>query len=189
MSRDNDLPFERGATYFGGDAAAIAAYSTGTNAIALLGKKFKTTDPVSGKDQTLMVMRNGSGGTLAATQGGIGRTFAAGLLEREFAAAVSGAGGYGYILDTEYRRLATTVADDDLCYVVVEGYCSNVRLGATNVTDGDVVEFDAAGYVVPHSTNAGYVVGRVVETQASTGQGNEDVDVMIGSNAANYDNT
>ena len=180
MSRDNDLPFERGSTYYGGDSVLLTAI--GTDADGLEGKIFRTKDPITGRDQRLIVLKNRHSATIA---GGRGVLPSATFLDKRTGDYVGTAGAYGYIVDPEYRRLGVSIAVNDLYYAIYDGFVSNVRLGATSSTDFGPMCFDSAGYLIPvGATDPAHIVCRACEAVTSTGQGNEDVDVLVGQNAA-----
>lgn len=180
MSRDNDLPFERGSTLYGGDATLLTAI--GTDADGIEGNIYQTKDPISGKPQRLIVLKNRHSAVVA---GGRGVLPSAGYIDRRSGDYVGTAGAYGYIVDPEYRRQGVSIAVNDLYYAIYDGHVSNVRLGASNSTDFGPCCFDAAGYLIPvGATDPAHIVGRFAEAVTSTGQGNEDVDVVVGRNAA-----
>lgn len=179
MSRDNDLPFERGSTYYDGDTTAIAADSVGpTN---LQGKTYKVNDTDSGQEVTLMILKNG--GSTLTTPGGKGVLPDAADIDREFDGFVGTAGAYGYLIDPEYTQ---DIVAGDYCYVVVGGIARDCVLGASNAVDLGVVVFNASGQMIPVGSTDGYILGRFAEAVTSTGAGNERVDVVVGRCAANY---
>ncbi len=182
MSRDNDLPFERGSTYYGGDATLLTA--AGTDSHPLEGKIFRTVDPVNPtRTQRLIVLKNRHSTVVA---GGRGVAPLAAYLGLRTADYVGTAGGFGYIVDPEYARVGVTIAVNDLYYAIYDGFVSNVKLGASNAVDFGVMVFDSAGYVIPvGSTDPAHIVGRCTEAVTSTGQGNEDVNMIVGGNEAN----
>jgi hypothetical protein len=181
MSRDNDLPFERGSTYYGGDATLLAAI--GTDADGLEGKIYRTKDPTTGRDQKVQVLKNRHSTVIT---GGRGVLPSATFIEKRTGDFVGTAGAYGYIVDPEYLVKGISVAVNDLYYAVVEGFVSGVRLGASNAVDFGHMCFDSAGYLIPTgATDPAYIVGRAAEAVTSTGQGNETVDIVMGGNPAN----
>lgn len=181
MSRDNDLPFERGSTYYGGDTVLLAAI--GTDADGLEGKIFRTKDPTTGRDQRVIVLKNRHS---TVVTGGRGVLPSAAFIDKRTGDFVGTAGAYGYIVDPEYVAKNISVAVNDLYYAIYDGFVSNVRLGASNAVDLGHVCFDAAGYIIPTgATDPAYIVGRAAESVTSTGQGNEVVDLVVGGNAAN----
>jgi hypothetical protein len=186
MSRDNDLPFERGSTYFGGDATLLTAI--GTDAHPLEGKIYQTVDPITGRAQRLIVLKNRHSTTIA---GGRGVRPAATFLGQRTGDYVGTTGGIGYIVDPEYARLAVTIAVNDLYFAIYDGFVSNVKLGASNAVDFGCLIFDTAGYLIPQSTNDDtFIVGLACQAVTSTGQGNEDVDVLVSApSATSFDRT
>lgn len=180
MSRDNDLPFERGSTYYGGDTVLLAAIST--DADGLEGKIFRTKDPITGRDQRLIVLKNRHSTVIT---GGRGVLPSATFIDKRTGDFVGTAGAYGYIVDPEYVRKNISVAVNDLYFAIYDGFVSDVRLGASNAVDFGVMCFDSAGYVIPvGATDPAHIVGRCCEAVTSTGQGNETVDMIVGQNAA-----
>jgi hypothetical protein len=177
MSRDNDLPFERGSTYYNGDSALITA-GTGTN---LEGKKYRVTDPTSGLECTLIILKQAH--SAALTPAGRGVAPKAAYLGRRSADYVGTAGLPGHIVDPVYG--STSIAVNDLYYAIYSGFVTGVKLGASNSTDGGVCCFDSAGYLIPvastdPATDGAMLVGRFAEAAVtSTGQGNEVVDVEV----------
>jgi hypothetical protein len=186
MSRSNDLPFERGSTYWGGDATLLTA--AGTDANSLEGRVYETVDPISLKPQRLIVLKNTHS---AAIAGGRGVRPAAAQLGKRTGDYVGTTGGFGYIVDPEYARLGVTVAVNDMYYGILDGNVSNVKLGASNAVDFGVMIFDTAGYVIPVGANDDcHIVGRCLEAVTSTGAGNEAVDMAVGAvHAGNFDRT
>ena len=182
MSRDNDLPFARGATYYGGDATLLTAIGTDADS-GLEGKIYEAKDPVSNLPQRLIVLKNRHS---TVVTGGRGVLPLATYLDRRSGDFVGTAGAYGYIVDPEYARLGISIAVNDLFFAIYDGHVSNVRLGASNAVDFGAMCFDSAGYLIPvGSTDPAHIVCRAAQAVTSTGQGNEDVDVVVGRNAAN----
>jgi len=180
MSRTNDLPFERGSTYYEGDTALIAA----ADGINLEGTKYIVQDSASGQELTLMIVKNATGSTLTAP-GGKGLAPKAAYIGRRVNSTVGSAGGYGHICDP---LQVNNVVDGDLFYVVDSGYVTGAKLGASNAVDFGVCCFNSTGNLIPIGTQDGYVVGRFAAAVTSTGDGNETVDVVVGGSAADYDN-
>jgi hypothetical protein len=179
MSRNNDLPFERGSTYYEGVTADIAADTVGpTN---LQGKRFLVYDPTTGQEITLMVVKN-DGSTLT-TPAGKGVLPDAGNIDRAINGFVGTAGAYGYVVDSAH--VGDFVAGD-YGYVIVGGFAKDCVLGASNAVDLAVAVFNNAGQLIPVGSTDGYVVGRFAEAVTSTGAGNERVDCIVGGGAANY---
>jgi hypothetical protein len=169
MSRDNDLPFARGSTYCQGDATAIAALG-----VELEGRVFRTKDPTTGRDQRLIVLKNGHSDAL--TVAGIGLAPQAGYLGRRTAAAVSSARGFGLIGDPEYG--STTIASGDLFYAIYDGFVSNAKTHTTTITDLDVVGFHSDGKILPATDTEGWHIGMAVETVTSPTSG-DPVDLIV----------
>ena len=180
MSRNNDLPFERGNTYYEGDTAAIAS----ADGINLEGTKYLVMDTVSGQEIWLMIVKNDTGSTLTAP-GGKGLAPKAAFIGRKVNGTVASAGGYGHIADP---LQVNDVVNGDLFYVVDSGYVTGAKLGASNAVDFGVCCFNATGNLIPIGAQDGYVVGRFAGAVTSTGDGNERVDVLVGGSAADYDN-
>lgn len=179
MSRNNDLPFERGSTYFEGDTVAIAADSVGpTN---LQGKTYLVQDSSSGQEITLMILKNG--GSTLTTPGGKGVLPKAAAIDKECNGLVGTAGAYGYLVDPAYTG---DIVASDYFYVVVGGIARDAVLGASNAVDLGVAVFNATAQLIPVGSTDGYIVGRFAEAVTSTGAGNERVDVIVGRGAANY---
>lgn len=179
MSRENDLPFERGSTYYEGDTAMIAADPAGIPGIE--GKVFETYDSQNGQLVILKAVRN-RGSTLT-TPAGRGVLPAAAYIDRGISAFVGTAGAYGYIMDPAH--VGDFVAND-IGYVVIGGFCRDAQLGASNAVDLAVCVFNATGRLIPVGSTDGHIVGRFAEAVTSTGDGNERVDAVVGSPAANY---
>lgn len=179
MSRNNDLPFERGSTYYESDTAAIAADSAGPT--GLMGKRFLHYDSATGQEVELMVLKNG--GSTLTTPGGKGVLPDAAYIDRAFDGFVGTAGAYGYLIDPQYTQ---DIVAGDYCYAVVGGFCRDAVLGASNAVDLGVCVFNASGQLIPVGTTDGYVVGRFAEAVTSTGAGNERVDIVMGRGAADY---
>lgn len=181
MSRDNDLPFQRGSTYCEGDSGLLT--TLGTDALALEGAVYLTKDPISGLDQRLIVLKNRHSTTIA---GGRGVLPLAAYLGRRTGDYVGTAGAFGFIVDPEYLRQGVTIAVNDLYWAIYDGFVSNVRLGASNAVDFGAMCFDSAGYLIPvGATDPAHIVCRAAQAVTSTGQGNEDVDVQVGGPYAN----
>lgn len=180
MSRNNDLPFERGATYYESDTALIAA----GDGINLEGTKYLVKDVNSGQELELMVVKNATGSTLSAP-GGTGLAPKAAYLGRRVNGVVGSAGAFGRICDP---LQTTDVLDGDLFYVVTRGFVAGAKLGASNSTDFGVCCFNSTGHLIPIGTQDGYPVGRFASAVTSTGDGNETVDVIVGGVEGDYDN-
>ncbi len=179
MSRDNDLPFERGSTYYEGDTTAIAADSVGpTN---LMGKRYLVYDPSSGQEITLMVVKNG--GSTLTTPAGKGVLPDAANLNRAIDGFVGTAGAYGLMIDPAH--VGDFVAGD-YGYALVAGFAKDAVLGASNAVDLAVAVWNNAGQLIPVGSTDGHIVGRFAEAVTSTGAGNERVDVIVGGEAADY---
>lgn len=179
MSRDNDLPFERGSTYYEGDTVAIAADTVGpTN---LEGKTYKVYDTSSGQEITLMIVKNG--GSTLTTPAGKGVLPDAAYIDRRIDGFVGTAGAYGYMVDPAH--VGDFVAGD-YGYILFEGFARDAVLGASNAVDLAVCIWNNAGQLIPVSTNDGYIVGRFAEAVTSTGAGNERVDCVVGRTAGDY---
>lgn len=182
MSRNNDLPFERGNTYCEGDSTMIAALGSEYE-----GREYEDVDPVTGRAQILKVLKNGHSTVVA---GGRGVAPLADYPGRRTADYVASAGGLGYLVDPYYVTTGVSIAVGDLFYAVIGGFISNARLGASNAVENGAMCFDTAGYLIPVSTNdPAHIVGLAAEDVTSTGQGNENVDLNAGYEAAAYDRT
>lgn len=180
MSCKNDLPFERGATAYGGDTALIAA----ADASAYTGIEVVVQDTDTGEDITLIALRNSSGGTI---QPGYGYKPKANYINRRVDTYPS-ANGFGYVLDYYYRTAGVTgIADGDVAWFIKPGSESRAtgKTGA-NWADGNALCFAANGVLVPAlaATNAGmYIVARANEakTHASTATTGEFAVCYVGS--------
>lgn len=179
MSRNNDLPFERGNTYYEGDTVAIAADTVGPT--SLEGKRYLVYDPSTGQEITLMIVKNG--GSALTTPGGKGVLPLAAYIDRRISGFVGTAGAYGYLVDPAYTG---DIAASDYFYVIVAGFARDCVLGASNAVDLGVCVFNASGQLIPVGSTDGYVVGRFAEAVTSTGAGNERVDAILGGAAADY---
>lgn len=179
MSRDNDLPFERGSTLYEGDTALIAADSAGQS--NLEGKTYKVYDSASGQEITLMVVKNG--GSTLTTPAGKGVLPKAALIDRQINGFVGTAGAYGYMIDPAH--VGDFVAGD-YGYVLLEGFARDAVLGASNAVDLAVAVWNNAGQLIPVGSTDGHIVGRFAEAVTSTGAGNERVDIIVGRTAADY---
>lgn len=179
MSRNNDLPFERGNTYYEGDTVAIAADTVGP--VNLEGKRYLVYDTSSGQEITLMIVKNG--GSALTTPGGKGVLPLAAYIDRRISGVVGTAGAYGYLVDPSYTG---DIAAGDYFYVIVAGYAYNCKLGASNAVDLGVCVFNATGNLIPVGSTDGYIVGRFANAVTSTGDGNERVNAIIGGDAADY---
>lgn len=161
MSRNNDLPFERGATAYGGDTTLIAA----ADATAYTGIEVTVTDESTGEEIELIALRNSSGGAIMP---GFGYKPAAGFLGRRVDTFPS-AGGFGYVLDYYYREKGVnSVANGDVAWFIKEGRATG-KTGA-NWADGNALAFAANGVMSPcSSTTAGtYVIARANEAKTHT---------------------
>lgn len=177
MSRDNDLPFARGATYCNGDATSIANLGT-----ELEGKIYETTDPTTGRPQRLIVLKNTSGSAWAVA--GLGLKAEAGYLGRRVSAAAD-AQGIGFIGDPEYGT--NTVADDDLFYAIFDGYVSNAKTHTTTCAEGSGVAFHSDGKIIPVAATDGFCIGVAAETVTSPSSG-DSIDLLVGAPYNAYKN-
>lgn len=157
MSRNNDLPFPRGETAYGGDTALIAA----ADASAYTGIEVQVTDVTTGQPITLVAMRNSSGGAIYP---GYGYKPLAGYIGTRVD-TFPAANGLGYVLDSYYLTTGvTSVANGDVAWFVKDGRVSS-KTGA-NWANGNALVFAANGVMVPAlaSTTAGaYVIARANE--------------------------
>lgn len=164
MSAQNDLPFERGATAYGGDATLIS----NADASAYTGITAVVVDESTGEKIKLIAMRNSSGGVIYP---GFGYKPAAGYIGRRVDTYPS-AGGFGYVLDYHYREKGVnSVANGDVAWFIhpTEGGRATGKTGA-NWADGNALAFAANGVMSPcSSTTAGtYVIARANEAKTHT---------------------
>src|SRR6187549_2691094 len=122
MHDNISLPFERGNTYFEGDTNRIT--TTGTD--HLLGLTFKVRDNYDGYgnslevEKTLVVLRNGSSGSLTQGYGVRFATSTAKTTHRICKGRVIGQGAYGLAIDDAYSS-SFVIRANDLFYAVLEG--------------------------------------------------------------------
>lgn len=157
MSRTNDLPFDRGATAYGGDATLIS----NSDATAYNGIEVQVSDETTGEVIELIALRNSTGSTIAPA---LGYKPAAGYINKRVNGYPS-AGGFGYILDPYYAaKGVTSIANGDVAWFIKEGLCRDAKVGS-NWSDGFALAFAANGVLSPcTSTTAGtYVVARANE--------------------------
>lgn len=161
MSRQNDLPFPRGQTAYGGDATLIAA----ADASAYTGKVVTVTDESTGEEIELIALRNSVGSAISP---GYGYKPAATYLDKRVDGFPT-ASGFGYILDPAYGTSGQTIASGDVAWFVKDGRCNGGKTGA-NWTDGNALAFAANGVLSPISaTTAGmYVIARANQSRTHT---------------------
>ena len=143
MSRGNSLPFPRGDTFFGGDANLISA-SLGVN---LEGKEYEVNDiNGSGETQVLRVVRNKHASHRMQAMYGYRFGVTAGWNGKKIRGKTAAHGDLAFPLDQAYT---TTVAPNDLCYVVTEGptrcKTSSATSAGTALTQFDYVSWGRAG--------------------------------------------
>jgi len=182
MSRFNNLPFEPGSTYFGGDSNLISA-SVGAQ---LEGKEYYVNDDSSGLSsgalKKLRVVRHMGATRLNASKGvRFGAT--ANWLGRKVRGYTTATTDFGMGVDD---KLATSVAQYDLFYVHVEGpfkgQFGTLGTGATAVAAGDTVNWGASGLLVKaaNSTALAHPYGQVQEAITSGVTGNRKAGVWVG---------
>lgn len=153
MSKDSVLPFELGATYFGGNTPST------TDGNQILGKTFVvedndySTSPIAGvrtgRYKKIMAVRNTAGSALLPKR--IARMKSDGSAYEYLTEAMGYAdtvGQLGYPID-EFLP-AAGVADDDIFYVVVEGMATvtSAAAGDTNISIGQFVIPSTDGKVI-----------------------------------------
>lgn len=157
MHNNIDLPFERGSTYFEGDAARI----TTTNTAPLLGRTFKVCDNEDGfgsglvLEKTLIILRNGSSGSLTQGYGVRFDTTVANTFHRIAKSAVKVQGDYGLAIDDAYAA-AYEIKANDLFYAVLQGPNKSLPAADTasaRILGGAAVTWDATGRLEPAAAN------------------------------------
>jgi len=170
---NNNLPFERGSTYFEADTNRI---NTNASLDTMLGQMFTVKNNGqagigdNNQENTLMVVRNSSGGALTP---GRGVRYAATIGEVTGYAA---AGKFGHITD---EVTAGTIVDDDIFYVVVDGPVNGLSLTGATYAIGEAAVFGATGHVDGLTATAAgtdHVVGIFCE---ALGTASEDTSVLI----------
>lgn len=177
---NNNLPFERGTTYFEGDTNRI---NTASILDDMLGQCFTVKNngsaPFAGhnsQENTLMVVRNSSGGTLTPK---LGVQYGTNMCKEVTAHA--SAGNFGHIIDDAYGT--DTIADDDIFYVVVDGPVQGLSLTAATYVIGEAMVFGAGGRLIGQSHAAtgvalSHVVGTSFQALATAAQ---DTTVIVGT--------
>ena len=173
MSYSRDLPFERGATYFG-DQTPDA-----TVAVHLEGKRFLHPDTVNGRgpDVVLRVVRNVKGSAITVTQG-LGYAAGTAKTGTEVDGAVDAISDISYIIDDAYPA-SFSIADDDLFYVVEEGVVQGLS-GADWVAN-DKLAFNSSGKLV--TASAGAKVVAIAREDATAADELKEVLAIVGGDA------
>lgn len=154
---NNNLPFPRGSTYWGGDTSRV----TSANITRLIGRVFEVNDREVGINDTthgngtsqtvkLRVCKNSSGGNLTRAKG-----VAFSTLSAAFGGVVTSALGtvsiYGEVID-DYHSTTESIISNDLFYTVVEGpvktKMATHAVTITVLTVGTTMSFDAKGHLV-----------------------------------------
>lgn len=172
---NNNLPFERGSTYFEGDTNRI---NTAASLDDMLGQCFTVKNNGqagighNSQSNTLMVVRNSSGSALTPSRGVKYSTIG------KEVSGYAGTGAFGHIIDDAYT--GQTIADDDIFYVVVDGPVNGLSNTGATYTLGEAAVFTASGRIndlAATATNGvDHVVGIICETLATAAQ---DTTVLI----------
>lgn len=179
MSRGNSLPFPYGETYWGGDATLISSAVDSH----LEGSEFEVADKRYGTNAKLRlrVVRNKSGGRLQSARG-VRFTTASDGLGRKIAGYVATQGGLGFPVDDQ---LATSVANNDLFYIITQGPVScraaTATTAATALAVAQIVSFTTGG-LITKSAAGRRDLGTLSEPTAVTAgvTGNRRVRVQVG---------
>lgn len=167
MSRDNDLPFERGTTFCEGDATLIADLGT-----EFIGRRYRDVDPTTLKEVELIVLKASSALT---APGGIGQKFTAAYLDR-VSGPIDAAGLVGIIADPVYTG---DVASGDLFYGIYSGSVSGVKVDTTNlVTNGPVI-FHSNGMITPLTTGNVAQIGISVAAVTAAAAGATTCELIV----------
>lgn len=169
MAYSDNLPFERGTTFWEGDSDSISA--TDPSALALVGKRFTVPDTENnlGIPVTLQVVRNVTGSAITVAKG-TGYDYDTDYPDMD-ADSTAADGGYGHVIDDAYPA-SYSIPDDDLFYVVVEGPVAMLA-DSNGVTKGEHVAFTGSGKVESGSNAASgdYLIGVARETFTSGNTG------------------
>lgn len=162
MSRDNNLPFERGETYFGlgaGDAIDSTKAAYAFNSLA--GREYVVDDPdYDGLPVKLKVVQYDGSGDLTADALCVDYTDA--NFTKFSDLAPGAAGDVAHPLDHKYE--GKIIRDLDLCYVVVDGPCE-VEGGAT-VSAGEPLGTHTDGSLIAAIAGHNYCVGIAIDAVA-----------------------
>lgn len=163
MSRDNNLPFERGDTYFGLGAGDAINSTEATYAFkSLAGREYVVNDPdYDGLPVKLKVVQYDGSGNLTADALCVDYTDA--NFTKFSDLAPGAAGDVAHPLDHKYE--GKVIRDLDLCYVVVDGPCE-VEGGAT-VSAGEPVGADTDGQLIASIAAHNYSVGLTIDDMSA----------------------
>jgi len=169
----NNLPFERGSTYFEGDVNRI---NTAAILDDMLGQTFTVKNNGQGgvgwnsQENTLMVVRNSSGGALTPQRG---VAYSTNVCKE--ASGYAAAGEFGHIIDDAY--VGQTIADDDIFYVVVDGPVKGLSDTQSTYVIGEAMVFGATGFVTGLAATAAnatdHVVGVSMSSLATAAEGTQ----------------
>ena len=181
-SRELTLPFPRGTTF--SDAGVVSMDDS--KYAHLEGKVYEVPDTQhgTGKNVRLRVVKNDTGGAITAARnlcefdGVDAQDY--GRRVTSFGAALSGQGVVCKPLDDAYT-VGMSIPDNDLFYVVEEGYCTVVtETGVVSLPVGTAVAANAAGGLDGARAAAGfYVIGTMTEP-VYTASTNAVIDVNAG---------
>jgi hypothetical protein len=160
MARNENPPFPRGATYFGGDSTIVETVVSAN----LEGQEYEFEDedftngtigscPLrSNRRVRCRVVRNSSGGTLAPKLlVALNASASSAMGVAGQVSGLAGAQAKGYPVD---EWLTSAVISNDLFYVVVDGYAkvTTAGSGSTTIAVGGVVVGAASGLCVAQDT-------------------------------------
>jgi hypothetical protein len=162
MARDNNLPFERGDTYWGIGAGDAITTAQSDSVQHLLGKEYVIEDPdYEGLSVTLKVVQYDGTGNLTATKHCVNYVDN-GNYTKFTAMGVAAAGDFTHPLDHKYGGLV--IRDLDLCYVVTDGPCECT--GGATVSAMEPCAAQTDGELIASIAAHNYSVGMTIDALA-----------------------
>jgi hypothetical protein len=184
MAHFEEPPFARGDTYFG------TGTPTANDGDQICGRKYEFPDTVNGTNYKVvcMAVRNTSGSAITVARACGEFDTGVNSIDREISQfPANTAGAYCWPLDDAYV-VGTTIADDDIFYVVVEGPCV-VKTSATgtseaaDVTQGVGVVINGSGLVDGSPATTQHVFGLATATSSTT---STNVLILVGNRRNSY---